>query len=205
LHDEQTVNGLRKIVWLPFPFFRLPCLHVFMSLCPFSMSMSHVSMSHVSMSPRLHVSTSLCLHVSMFPCLHFSIFPCLMFMSLCFHVSRCPCIHLHVVKRKTELTEEGKFRLFTASRERKRQTLVCLLQTETENGSCFPWSANVKRYIQPFALKSYITPTKYMKLSYSTYCRCKSGLVSTNNLLFISTIFINPNQNGLFEKRPRKL
>jgi hypothetical protein len=44
--------------------------------------------------------------------------------------------------------------------------VYCKQRTETENGSCFPWSANVKRYTQPFALKSDITLTKYMKLSY---------------------------------------
>jgi hypothetical protein len=47
-----------------------------------------------------------------------------------------------------ELTENGKFRLFLCllqTEKGKRQTSVCFLQRETENGSCFPWSANDKR------------------------------------------------------------
>ncbi len=38
---------------------------------------------------------------------------------------------------ETELTENGNLHLFAAYRKRKRPTSVCLLQTETENGSLF--------------------------------------------------------------------
>jgi hypothetical protein len=37
-----------------------------------------------------------------------------------------------------ELTENSSFRLFAPNGKRKRQTSVCLLQKETENGSLFP-------------------------------------------------------------------
>jgi hypothetical protein len=40
-------------------------------------------------------------------------------------------------KWKTELTENGNFRLFPAKEKRKRQTSVHLLKTEKENGSLF--------------------------------------------------------------------
>jgi hypothetical protein len=40
-------------------------------------------------------------------------------------------------KRETELTENGNFRLFAANEKQKRQTSVCLQQTEIENGSLF--------------------------------------------------------------------
>jgi hypothetical protein len=38
---------------------------------------------------------------------------------------------------KTELKENGNFHLFVANGKQKRQTSICLLQTETENGSLF--------------------------------------------------------------------
>jgi hypothetical protein len=44
-------------------------------------------------------------------------------------------------KWKTELTENGNFRLLAANGKRERQTSV-LLKTETENGSFFPFLAN---------------------------------------------------------------
>jgi hypothetical protein len=40
-------------------------------------------------------------------------------------------------KQKTELTENGNFRLFAANRKQKWQTSARLLQTETENESFF--------------------------------------------------------------------
>jgi hypothetical protein len=88
----------------------------------------------VSMSPFLHVPMSLCL------CLH-------VFMSPYLNVSMsCPPLHISgISQRKTELTENGNFRLFSANGKRKRQTSVCLLQTETENGHLFSRSANDKR------------------------------------------------------------
>ncbi len=66
LHDEQMVNGLRKIAWASV--FRFP----------FDVSMSPYPCLHflVSMSPFLHISIlpCQCLHVSMSssPCLHVS-------------------------------------------------------------------------------------------------------------------------------------
>ncbi len=41
---------------------------------------------------------------------------------------------IHTFTRETELTENGNFRLFAAIGKLKRQTSVCLLQTETGNG-----------------------------------------------------------------------
>jgi hypothetical protein len=43
-----------------------------------------------------------------------------------------------------ELTENGNFRLFAANGKRKRQTSVCLLETEME--VCFHKSAEDKKY-----------------------------------------------------------
>jgi hypothetical protein len=98
---------------------------------------------HMSMSPcfRVHVSMSPCLHVSMSPCLHVSVSmsPCAcLYVSIypCFHVyvSMAPCLRFHISmfpefrKRKTELTENGKFRLFATNGKWKRYTSVCLLQ-----------------------------------------------------------------------------
>jgi hypothetical protein len=37
----------------------------------------------------------------------------------------------------TELTENGNFHLLAANRKQRRQTSICFLQTETENGSLF--------------------------------------------------------------------
>ncbi len=45
--------------------------------------------------------------------------------------------------QKIELMENGNFCLFAANGKQKRLTSICLLQTETENGSLFPAS---KRY-----------------------------------------------------------
>ncbi len=120
-HDEQTVNGLRKITWTSV--FRLmsSCLHPCMSLCVFL---------HVSISPFLHVSISPCLllHVSMSPspCLHVFMYPCLhvsMSLSLHFHVSMFP----EFCKRQMELTKNGNLRLFAGNGKKKRQTSICLL------------------------------------------------------------------------------
>jgi hypothetical protein len=36
---------------------------------------------------------------------------------------------------ETEPSENGNFRLFSASGKKKRKTSVCLLKTETENGN----------------------------------------------------------------------
>jgi hypothetical protein len=44
---------------------------------------------------------------------------------------------IYKYEQKIELTENGYFRLFAANGKRKRQTSVCLLQTEIENGSSF--------------------------------------------------------------------
>jgi hypothetical protein len=41
------------------------------------------------------------------------------------------------IYRKTEITENGNFRLFGANGKWKLQTFACSLQTETENGSLF--------------------------------------------------------------------
>ncbi len=63
--------------------------------------------------------------------------------SPCFHISISPCFHVSIsmftefLKQKAELTENFNIHLFAANRKRKRQTSVCLLQTETENGSLF--------------------------------------------------------------------
>ncbi len=87
LHDEQTVNGLRKIAWASV--FRLifllksqsspifysnsmtPYVHDSMSMTPCPCLHIHVFPVHVSMSPHFHVSC-LCL---LFPCLHVSGIP----------------------------------------------------------------------------------------------------------------------------------
>ncbi len=47
--------------------------------------------------------------------------------------------------RKTELKENGNYCLFSANRKQKQQTSVNWLQTESEYGSLFPWSANDER------------------------------------------------------------
>jgi hypothetical protein len=144
-----------------------PCVHVSMSPCPClhaSMSMSpclHVSMSqclHVSMStsPGFYVSMSpfsrpcllVLVHVSMSSSMSACPRPCLYVLvhvaMSCFHVlvqvSMAMPMSLSLKpygKRKTELTTNGNFILFAAIGKRKRQTSVCLLQMETENGSLF--------------------------------------------------------------------
>jgi hypothetical protein len=107
LHNELTVNVLKKIAWAPFD------VSMYVSQCLYL----HVFMSPISISSCLYVhvsnSVSLC-SVSVFPCLHAYIPPCL-------HIS--PCFR----KRKQELTENGNFRLFSASEKRKCKTSVCLL------------------------------------------------------------------------------
>ncbi len=75
----------------------------------------------------------------MSPCLHVSMSPFSMFFFSCLHVSSC--LHVNVAmfqkycKGKTEQTENSNFPFFAANGKRKRQTSICLLQTETENGS----------------------------------------------------------------------
>jgi hypothetical protein len=175
LHDEQTVNGLRKIsfrlgrflfsVWGSMS----PChvsVNVSMSMSPCPCFHVHVSMS---MFPcpylHVHVSMSTCLHVSMSPCpyLYFSISSCFhvsclslhvsMTPSPCLHVSMTPCPHVHV-------SMFLEFRITVNWANGKTATSVCLLQTENGNSKlpfvcckrkrktekfCFPWSANDKR------------------------------------------------------------
>ncbi len=94
LHNEQMVNGVRKIAWASFfhlifccktsefPNILIPCPHVYVSV---SMSMSPCL--HVPMSPCPYVYMCLCSHVSMCPYAHMSICPCL-------QVSMYPCPHL---------------------------------------------------------------------------------------------------------------
>ncbi len=126
--DRPMVNGLRKIAWAS----------VFRLMSPVSMSLF----------PCLHFSCP-CFHVyvSILPCL------CLYFpMSPFLHVYMSPCLWLHVSGiqfrkrkrnwRKTQLPfvcckrkmEMANFRLFAANGKWKRQTSVCLLQTENGNG-----------------------------------------------------------------------
>jgi hypothetical protein len=45
---------------------------------------------------------------------------------------------------KTEQTENGNFSLLAANGKCKWQTSISLLQTDTENEICFPWSSNDK-------------------------------------------------------------
>ncbi len=108
-----------------------PCLRVSMSPC-LSASMSpfhHVFMLHV--------------YVSIFPCLHIHVSLSLRFnvsisMSLCLYVLMSQCLNVHVSmfpefrKWKTELKENGYFRLLSANRKWNWQTFICLLQTEIE-------------------------------------------------------------------------
>jgi hypothetical protein len=101
-HEEQTVNGLRKIAWASVFHLMSPCLLVQVSMSPclyFCMfPCFHV---HVSMFPCLHFHDSMspCLHVSMSPCLHVSMSQ--RSICLCLHVSMyvSPCFH----KQKTKL------------------------------------------------------------------------------------------------------
>ncbi len=139
LHNEQMVNGLRKIAW--------------------------ASVFHL-MSPCLHVWMSSCLHASMPPCLHFSMFPCLhvyvsMFQCLYIHVSTSPCPYLYVSGiPQMENRTNGKRQLYfvCCNKKRKWQPSIWLLQTETEQKFFFlgpqmnllgpPWSSlllNMKR------------------------------------------------------------
>jgi hypothetical protein len=128
VHDEQTVNRIRKIAWASIFHLMSPCLRVHAS-----MSSCACLRVHVSMSPFFHVSMSRCIHVSvsMFPRLH-----------LHGSVSHCLHVYVHVYvsmfpkfrKRKTELMGNGNIHLFAADGKRKRQISVCLLQTETEKG-----------------------------------------------------------------------
>ncbi len=83
-HDEQTVNGIRKIAWASvFHFIFCEKLQnppiYFNSMSPCPCSCLHV---HVSMSP--------CVHVFMCPCLHISMCPCLYVSMSMFHVSIFP-------------------------------------------------------------------------------------------------------------------
>jgi hypothetical protein len=51
----------------------------------------------------------------------------------------------YIYLQKTKLKENGNFCLFAAHGKWKRKTLICLLQTETENGSLFSLVAKDKR------------------------------------------------------------
>jgi hypothetical protein len=46
---------------------------------------------------------------------------------------------------KTELMKNGNFHLFAANKKWERQTSVCLLQTETGNGSLFSFIVKDRR------------------------------------------------------------
>jgi hypothetical protein len=154
LHDEQTVNGLRKIAWASVSLFSLispcPCLHVTTS------PRLHVTMSpclRVSTSPCLNGSMSLCLHVSTYPHLHVSMSPCLrVSMSPCLHVSVFPCLHVHDSTfhefHKMENRTNGKRQLPFVLCEYKTGTANFLLFAANGNGKtdiCLPWLANDKR------------------------------------------------------------
>jgi hypothetical protein len=73
-----------------------------------------------------------------------------------------PCLHVpEFHKKKTKLTENGNFRLFTTNGKRKRQTSGCLLQTETE--ACFPWFEEiVLSYFQKRCDVYPLWPKKYL-------------------------------------------
>jgi hypothetical protein len=70
-------------------------------------------------------------------CLYVSIFYVSISMSPCPHVSMSPCLHVYISMRpefrkwKTELTENGNFRLFWYKQKTETATSVCLL----ENGN----------------------------------------------------------------------
>jgi hypothetical protein len=130
------------------------CLHVYMSSCLhfckspcLLVSTSpclYVSMSpclRVFVSPCLRVSMFICRHISMSPHIHVSLFPCLyVFLSPCLLVSMSPCPWLHVsgiTHTENWTTENGKFRLSYANRNRKRQNFVCLLQTDEKRTFIF--------------------------------------------------------------------
>jgi hypothetical protein len=136
-------NGLRKINYFPFSIW---CLHVSISMSP---------------CPCPHASMSQCVHVSMPPCLHLSISPSFyvfMSMSTSFYVSMSssPCLYVlmslslyvsGVPQTKNATNGKLQLRLFSSNREQKRQTSICLLQTETENGSLFSLVGNLKSTI----------------------------------------------------------
>jgi hypothetical protein len=91
------------------------CVYKFLQ----KMSMS-VSPCPCRECPCLHVSMSQCLHVSMF--------------HVC--VSMFPCLNVSTFsefrKLKKEVTEIGNFPVSAGNGKLKRQTSVCLSQTETE-------------------------------------------------------------------------
>jgi hypothetical protein len=65
-----------------------------------------------------------------------------MYMCIFVYVYMCICVYVYLYIRKMELTENSNFQLFAANGKRKRQTSVCLLQTETVNGRLFFFAAN---------------------------------------------------------------
>ncbi len=122
-HDEQTVNGLRKIAWASA--FRLK-FYGSMSISP-----CHVSMS---MSPR-HVST---------PCLHVSIFPYFPISCLCLHVSVSPCLHVSgILQKETQQTENSNFLLFAANENGNGKFPFVCCKRKWKIEFCFPWSASL--------------------------------------------------------------
>jgi hypothetical protein len=103
-------------------------IYVHVSMYPFlQVSMYSCLCLHVPMSPCLHVPMSPCLHFSMFP-VFMSMYPCSMSSCLCLHVSMSSCLH---VSMSMSLCFRKK------GTNEKRETSVCFLQTETENGSFF--------------------------------------------------------------------
>ncbi len=118
LHNEQTVNGLRKITWtFIFRFLSMsPCLH---------------SPCFMSMSPCFHVS------ISMFPCLHTHV-------SMSPHLHVHVSTFLEFRKGKTELTENHNFHLFSANG--KLPFVCCKRKRKTDIFFAIAVSANVPIY-----------------------------------------------------------
>jgi hypothetical protein len=101
------------------------------------------------------------------------------------HVSMCPCLHvpmsiistfLEFHKQKTQLTENGNFRLFSTNGKWERQTSAYSLQTETENWRLF--SVVGKRWSIAASANLPIYASRY---AYSFQCvtadRCLMGCV----------------------------
>ncbi len=117
LHDEQTVNGLRKITWAS-------VLHF-----PFDVSMSPSD----SMSPFLHVSMSPYLHTS--PCFHLYLHVPL-FISLCLRNS---------TNRKRDWRRTtASVRLLQTENRNSKLLFVCW-KWKRKTKVCFPWLANKNR------------------------------------------------------------
>jgi hypothetical protein len=58
------------------------------------------------------------------------------------HIYICCPFNIYSIG-KFELTENGNFRLFAANGKQKRQTSVCLLRTDMENGCLFSFAGKL--------------------------------------------------------------